>query len=416
MVHNRAPMAPPSTAIVLTADYERYKAALASEPLPCAFVDLDALERNVDAIVERVRARGKTIRIASKSVRSVELLQHIMHRGGDTMRGVLAYTAREARMLVRRGLRDVLVAYPTAQRSDLDAIAEANAEGARVMLAVDEAEHVRRAAEAAERAGARIPLVVDVDVSYRALGGKVHLGVRRSPLATASAVADLASLVAASPHLELAGVLAYEAHLAGVPDTSAALPILDPVRRAMKRAAGPAVRRVRAEIRAAISDRGLSVGLFNGGGTGSAAWSAEDPSLTEVSAGSGFLDSHLFDGYDGLALAPAAFFALQITRRPAPGYVTCQGGGFVASGAAGRDRLPIPWLPAGLALTPLEGAGEVQTPVVVPPGTRLDIGDPIFFRHAKAGELAEHFRSYALVRGGRIEARAVTYRGAGECF
>ena len=82
--------------------------------------------------------------------------------------------------------------------------------------------------------------------------------------------------------------------------------------------------------------------LFNGGGTGSVAWSAEDPALTEVAAGSGFLDSHLFDGFRGLALEPAAFFALQVTRRPAPGLVTCQGGGFVASGAAGPDRLPLP--------------------------------------------------------------------------
>lgn len=409
-------MAPPSTAIVLSTDYDRYKGALAGEALPCAFVDMEALDRNVDAIVGLVRARGKTIRIASKSIRSVELLQYIVHRGGETMRGVLAYAAREARMLVRRGIKDILVAYPTGQQADLDAVAEANAEGARVMLAVDEAEHVRRAEAAAERAGARVPLVVDVDVSYRALAGRVHVGVRRSPLSTAREVAALASLIASSPRLELAGVLAYEAHLAGVPDSSAALPILDPVRRVMKRATGPSVRRVRAEIREALAERGLPLELFNGGGTGSVAWSAEDPSLTEVSAGSGFLDSHLFDGYDGLALAPAAFFALQVTRRPAPGYVTCHGGGFVASGAAGRDRLPVPWLPAGLSLTPLEGAGEVQTPLVVAPGTRLDLGDLVVFRHAKAGELAEHFRSYALVRGGRIEARAVTYRGAGECF
>jgi D-serine deaminase-like pyridoxal phosphate-dependent protein len=58
----------------------------------------------------------------------------------------------------------------------------------------------------------------------------------------------------------------------------------------------------------------------------------------------------------------------------------------------------------------------VQTPLAVPDGVRLDLGDPVFFRHAKAGELAEHFAEYALVRGDRVEARVPTYRGAGRCF
>src|SRR5207244_2558454 len=125
------------------------------------------------------------------------------------------------------------------------------------------------------------------------------------------------------------------------------------------------------------------------GGTGSLAWSAKDPSLTEVTAGSGFLDSLLFDYYRDLSLAPAALFALQVVRRPSPGIVTCHGGGYVASGAPGPDRLPRPWLPAGLELLGLEGAGEVQTPLRLRAGAAPRLGDPVFFRHAKAGELAE---------------------------
>jgi D-serine deaminase-like pyridoxal phosphate-dependent protein len=78
--------------------------------------------------------------------------------------------------------------------------------------------------------------------------------------------------------------------------------------------------------------------------------------------------------------------------------------------------LPVPALLPGLSLTSLEGAGEVQTPLIVPRGVDLTIGDPVFFRHAKAGELAEHFAEYLLVRGSRIEGRAPTYRGLGRCF
>jgi D-serine deaminase-like pyridoxal phosphate-dependent protein len=135
-----------------------------------------------------------------------------------------------------------------------------------------------------------------------------------------------------------------------------------------------------------------------------------------VTVGSGFLDSHLFDRYRGLSLRPAAYFALQVVRRPGREFITCHGGGYVASGAAGRDRLPIPALPEGLRLLSLEGAGEVQTPLELSGPSSLVLGDPVFFRHAKAGELAEHFAEYILVRGDRVVARAPTYRGLGKCF
>jgi D-serine deaminase-like pyridoxal phosphate-dependent protein len=173
---------------------------------------------------------------------------------------------------------------------------------------------------------------------------------------------------------------------------------------------------VRAAVASALREAGLPPVLFNGGGTGSVAACAHEAALTEVTVGSGFVDSHLFDGYRGLGLEPAAYFALSVVRRPSSRLVTCHGGGYVASGAAGRSRLPIPALPPGLSLLSLEGAGEVQTPLELDRGVELALGDPVFFRHAKAGELAEHFPEYLLVRGDRIEGRAPTYRGLGQCF
>ena len=172
----------------------------------------------------------------------------------------------------------------------------------------------------------------------------------------------------------------------------------------------------RAAIVAALTSRGLGPLIVNGGGTGSVDANAREPALTEIAVGSGFLASHLFDDYRGLSLRPAAFFALQVVRKPAPGIVTCHGGGLIASGAAGRDRLPLPALPEGLSLLDLEGAGEVQTPLHVPRSVELRIGDPVFFRHAKAGELAEHVNEYILVRGDVIAGRVPTYRGLGKCF
>ena len=85
-----------------------------------------------------------------------------------------------------------------------------------------------------------------------------------------------------------------------------------------------------------------------------------------------------------------------------PRVATLLGGGYHASGAAGRDRLPQPHLPPGLRLDPMEGAGEVQTPLLGPPAARLRVGDRVYLRHAKAGELCERFDSLHLVSGGRV--------------
>jgi D-serine deaminase-like pyridoxal phosphate-dependent protein len=411
--------------------YRRYRDALRDEPLPVALIDLDALERNIDAVVAPVRDRGKTVRIASKSVRCPALLRRIAARGGAAVRGLMAYSPAEACFLVEEGFDDILVAYPTAQRHDARIVAAAIAKGAKVALAADAPEHLAVASAAGAEAGVRVPVVVDIDVSYRPLGERVHIGVRRSPLREPGEVANLAEHVAKDAHLAFAGLLAYEAHLAGIPDVDAASPLAAAAKRALKARAREPVREQRRAIVRELERRGvwgakpggpgppsrsLRAPLFNGGGTGSVAWSADDPSLTEVAAGSGFLDSHLFDGYEGLTLQPAAFFALQVTRRPSPDLVTCQSGGFIASGGAGADRLPVPYLPEGLALLGLEGAGEVQTPLTVHPGLRLELGDPVFFRHAKAGELAEHFATYLLVRGDQVEERVPTYRGAGRTF
>lgn len=386
--------------------FARYSRAIRDEALPVALVDLDALERNVEAVVTPARGRGKTIRLASKSLRSVDLLRRVADRSGAAVRGVMAYCAAEARFLVEHGWDDVLIAYPSLQASDARHVALANAGGATVRIAADDDAHLEVLSLAARAAGTTIPVVVDVDVAYRALGA--HIGVRRSPLHDAGDVVAFVKRVRSTDGLSFGGLLAYEAHIAGLADDGAT--------RAMKLFVRTSLASQRRDIALALAREGVAIPLFNGGGTGSVGWTADEAPITEVAAGSGFLTSHLFDGYRDIRLEPAVCFALQAVRRPAPGFVTCLGGGFIASGGAGPDRLPRPYLPEGLRLTKLEGAGEVQTPLLVPAGVHVPLGSPVFFRHAKTGELSEHFNEYILVRGDRIEGRALTYRGAGKAF
>lgn len=396
--------------------YQRYRSALRYESLPVAFVDLDAVDENIDTLLAPVRRTGKTLRVATKSIRCVELIRYIVKRGGSAVRGLMAYAPEEARFLVENGFTDILVAYPTASPKDAQTIARLNRNGARVSIAVDTSQHLEILDAAAHEIATTVPIIVDVDVSMRPLSGKLHVGVRRSPLYGAAVVADFIESIAQFQHLSFAGLLGYEAHIAGVGDHAPLGPLGGSAKRAIKRMAGDNVATLRQSILHELERRQIHVPLFNGGGTGSVAFSVADPSLTEVTAGSGFLDSHLFDHYDGLSFVPAAFFALQVTRKPGPGFVTCHSGGFIASGQAGADRLPLPYLPPGLSLLSLEGAGEVQTPLSVPEGVDLPLGQPVIFRHAKAGELGAHFPEYLFIRKDRIESRAPTYRGAGQWF
>lgn len=138
--------------------------------------------------------------------------------------------------------------------------------------------------------------------------------------------------------------------------------------------------------------------------------------VTEVTVGSGFYSPTLFDHYTRFRHEPAAGFAIEVVRRPAPEIYTCQGGGYIASGAAGPDKLPQPWLPEGARLTTNEGAGEVQTPVIYEGSVSLNLGSPIFMRHSKAGELCERFRTLLLVSEGKVVDEVNTYRGDGQCF
>jgi D-serine deaminase-like pyridoxal phosphate-dependent protein len=73
-------------------------------------------------------------------------------------------------------------------------------------------------------------------------------------------------------------------------------------------------------------------------------------------------------------------------------------------------------LPAGLKLDGREGAGEVQTPLLGDAADRLRIGERVWLRHAKAGELCERFAVLHLVEGDRLVETLPTYRGERQCF
>jgi len=375
---------------------------------PIAIVDGAAFQANAEALV--VRASGKPLRVASKSVRCRDLLRDVLARPG--WRGVMAYSLAEA-IWLRRGdvSDDILIGYPTADRAALAELAKSDELAAAITLMVDGPEQLDLIDSVV--APARRPplrLCVDLDASWRPFGGRVHIGARRSPLHRPAAVGDLARAIAGRPGFRLVGLMAYEAQIAGVGDAPAGRPVRGYAVRTVQRwSYADLLARRGAAVRAVAPHAELE--FVNGGGTGSVTATAADPAVTEVTAGSGLYGPALFDGYRAWRPTPAAFFALSVVRRPGPRLATVHGGGWVASGPADRTRLPTPVVPPGLSLLPGEGAGEVQTPLVGEAADTLSVGDRVWFRHAKAGELCEHVDELHLVRGDEIERAVPTYRG-----
>ncbi len=409
--HRYAAVEPARGAPTTAHDYAYYKAAFAGRAMPFAYCDLDLLERNIGAVL--ARANGKRVRVASKSVRSVAMLRRIL-AAEASIQGIMCLTAREAVYLAGQGFDDVLVGYPAWHADDLAAVARAVAGGARITLMVDSVAQVERAAAAAQAAGARLPLCLDVDLAL-ALPG-LHFGVWRSPVRTPEQARPIIEGIAASPHVVLDGIMGYEAQIAGLGDNAPGQRIKNLVVRRLKRRSARVAAERRAAMVALARECGAAPRFVNGGGTGSIAITQREAAVTEITVGSAFYSPVLFDYYRDFRYQPAAGFAIEIVRQPATELYTCLGGGYVASGAAGRDKLPQPYLPVGARLDPLEGAGEVQTPIHYTGPEPLALGDPIFMRHAKAGELCERFTHLLLVRGGAVVDEATTYRGDGQCF
>jgi D-serine deaminase-like pyridoxal phosphate-dependent protein len=408
---------------VTPAELERYDAATAHLEPPFAVVDLAAMRANAEAMTRR--AAGKPIRLASKSVRCRELTARVLRMSG--FRGILAFTLPEALWLApwlaERGARDdIVVAYPTADQAALARLAGDPAAAAAITVTVDCPEHLDMIEKAAAGTAAAseggphpVRVCIDIDAGYVALGGLMRAGARRSPIRTPADAAALATAILARPGLRLAGLLAYEAQIAGVGDNPAGRPLYAAAVRYMQRKSGAELARRRAAIVAAV--RAVApLEFVNGGGTGSIEKTVAEPAVTEIGAGSGLYQPALFDTYRGFRGRPAALFALPVVRRPGPGVVTALGGGYLASGPANRARLPSPYLPAGLRLDAREGAGEVQTPLLGAPADRLRIGDRVWLRHAKAGELCERFNELHLIEGTVVVATAPTYRGEGQAF
>jgi D-serine deaminase-like pyridoxal phosphate-dependent protein len=383
--------------------------ATADLETPIGAVSLPALAYNAFDML--ARADGKPIRVASKSVRVRGIIEEVLRIPGYA--GVLAYTLPEALWLAET-IPDVVVGYPTVDRQALTTLGTDAKLAARVTIMIDsvaQLDLVDAAIAPSKRLPIRVAIELDSSWDSPLLG---HTGVYRSPVHTPEAARALAEVVVAREGFSLVGMMGYEAQIAGLANKPAS------------RFRGIAVRAIQRHSITELADRrGRAVAavreiadleFVNGGGTGSLESTSADESVTEIAAGSGLFGPHLFDQYVHFAPAPAAAFALSVVRKPTPEMATLLGGGWIASGPPSVDRLPELVWPRGLAMLSNEMAGEVQTPLKGAAAAALRVGDRVWLRHTKAGELSEHLDAFAIVDGDRVVETVPTYRGEGKIF
>ncbi len=390
--------------------YNYYKNILEGERLPAAVVDLDILDKNVEEIVKR--AKGKKIRVASKSVRCRAVLRRILESHPETFNGLMCFSAEEAADLAAHDFDNLLVAYPYIRELQLVRLFPKIREGKEIILMGDLPEHFENYNRMAEKYGVKLKVCLDIDMSTSFPG--IWFGVYRSSLRNLDHLKRVLKTIKECPNLELMGLMGYEAQIAGVCDSNPHTWLINPIIRLLKKLSISRIHSKRKAMVDLCKKEGFDISLINGGGTGSMESTFEDESVNEIAVGSGFYSPILFDYYDSFHHQPAAFYAVEVTRKSENGISTCAGGGYVASGAMGREKIPTPFLPTDVKLIENEMAGEVQTPIKHK--STLELGDPVLFRHGKAGELCERFNDLLLVQNGQVIERARTYRGEGKCY
>lgn len=391
--------------------YTYYKQIFEGQKKPFAYVDLDYFDQNIKDIL--VRAQDKKVRLASKSIRSVGLMQRILEYSGQ-YQGIMCFTAEEAVWLAELGFDDLLVAYPTVNTKLIEQVGEVLKKGTKIYLMTDSLEHLHKINQIGAQLKVAFPICMDLDMSSTFPG--IYFGVYRSSLTSIKAVERYLDSLSNFPFVNLRGIMGYEAQIAGVGNQVEGQGVKNKVIKILQKRSWKEISARRAKVVDMTEAVVGTLDFVNGGGTGSVEMTRNAAGVTEITVGSGFYAPTLFDAYEQFQHFPAAGYAVEIVRQPQQHIYTCMGGGYVASGPLDINKLPQPYLPQGCELFANEMAGEVQTPIQYKGKELLELGDPVFFRHSKAGELCERFEHLILVANGKIVEKITTYRGDGKCF
>ena len=373
-------------------------------PCPALFLEKSLFDQNLRTVKKIIQKSGKKIRVATKSLRVPELIASLCKE--SFVNGLMLSHPNEIEFYLNNyGIQDLLLAYPIVTSTEAEIICQTKHFNpqAKITVMVDSIEHLEIMEQVAQKSEVKIHICIDCDMGVE-FGGR-YVTAQRSPLRRVDDVVDFIQILKNYPHLVYRGIMCYEVLNAAIDDKD-----FEMVR--LKRKSRSHANNYREILIKALSDIGMKPELVNGGGSGCFQETVLDDAITEVSIGSIFFKSHIFDLQQSMDLfVPSLFMILRVIRKPQPDIATAFSGGFYSSG---HGTAPLTLCPIGLNITDDEGWGETNTPFKFAFDQMvLNIGDIIVCRLGKAGEPLERFEKIFIVQNGKIMSEILTNRGIG---
>ena len=348
---------------------------LAGIDTPALVLDLDAFERNLDRLQAAADSAGVALRPHGKAHKTPAVALAQIARGAV---GICCQKVSEALPFIEAGVADIHISNEIASASKARLLAQA-ALRARMSVCVDDAAQVDLLGTAADQAGSRIGVFVEIDIGHGRCG-----------VSGAEAVLRLHAAIARHPALEWRGLQAYHGglqHLRG---------------HAERREKSFAAAARAAEVVAALAAAGVPCPTVTGGGSGSAEFDFESGVFTEIQAGSyAFMDR---DYADNQATGPlrfehAMFLACTVMSTAAGAHVVVDAGLKSMSVDSG---LPTVW-PAG-PLRYRQASDEHGVIGAAEPGGPLPaLGTPLLLVPGHCDPTFNLYDEVICLRGGVVE-------------
>jgi len=354
---------------------------------PALVIDLDAFERNLARLPERIAGTGVRLRPHAKTHKCPVIALAQLKAGAV---GVCVQKVGEAEAMVHGGVPDVLVTNEIVGRQKLRRLA-ALGHLARIAVCADDAGQIAALEGAAAEAGITLPVYVEV-----------NMGGNRCGVEPGDPALDLARLVAEAPHLSFAGLQAYHGsaqHLRGWEER----------RQAIAQAADKAGR-----TRDLLERSGIPCRVVTGAGTGSFEFESASGVYNELQCGSYiFMDADYGrnldrDGAPVSSFEPSLFVWATVMSRPTEERAIVDAG---LKALAFDSGPPIVWDEPAASY---ERASDEHGRLAVTAATnRLFIGDKIRLVPGHCDPTVNLYDWYVGIRGNRVEAIwPITARGA----
>jgi 3-hydroxy-D-aspartate aldolase len=227
---------------------------------PALIIELDAFERNVATLHERLAAAGVRLRAHSKTHKSVDIARYQIDHGGAC--GICCQKVAEAEVMVAGGIADVMVSNQVVDTNKIARLAQL-AKQARVLVCVDDLQNVIDLSAAATAQQAKIECLVEIDC-----------GAGRCGVQSSEAALEIAQKIESCSGLSFAGIQAYQGSAQHVRDY------------AERREEIGAATRMAADTLALLASNGLDCAIVAGAGTGSYPFEAASGIYNEMQCGS----------------------------------------------------------------------------------------------------------------------------------